>query len=202
MKKTIIVAENNKLIHKEMTLEECIQYYSDTVKLWSYSCYDSARRMSHNIMDADDFYSEGMIRLIRVYDNYQPKNTFSTNLLKGLDNLKIDLFRKLNSKKRKTENTLVPLNEEQNSRNDIVHREPSLGYYDNNLLSVEFTHDMDKVKECLSFEERTIFNFLLNQEDITKRTVSKQLNVSRPTLDKRIPRVQSKILTIIPEYLM
>lgn len=199
MKKTIIIAKNREFVREEMTLEECIIYFDKSVKQWGISCYNSARRLSNNIMDEDDFYSEGMICLMKVFERYEPKNTFTTNLHKSLDNLKIDLFRKLNSQKRKTENIIVCLDEDENAKNDIIHREKSLGYADKNLYGIEFKNDMEVLMDNLNLEEKTIFNFLL-RENTTKKALSKELNTSRPTLDSKIRRTQNKVCGIISEY--
>lgn len=199
MKKIIIIAKNRELIKKEMNLEECIEHFDKSIKHWGISCYNSARQLSNNIMDEDDFYSEGMMCLMRVFEKYEPKNTFSTNLHKSLDNLRIDLFRKLNSKKRKTDHVMVYLNEEKDNQHDIAHFEKSLGYDDNNLYCIELKNDMKVLMNNLNLEERTIFKFLL-EKNTTKRALSEKLNTTRPTLDSKIRKTQNKVCTIISEY--
>ena len=63
------------------------------------------------------------------------------------------------------------------------------------------TKNIKNTDEKLNIEERTIFNFLLNR-DITKKVLSKKLNMSRPTLDSKIPKVQCKIRNLLPEYVL
>lgn len=200
--------EESKKVKKQMSLEECIIYYNNVIKAWANKCYESAKKLSHNIMDADDFYSEAMICLMKVYEIYQPYNTFTTTLFKSLDNLKTDIFRLLNCKKRKTEERIISLDETiqtaENSAdrgNKKLFHKNRLKYEDTNLKDIEIRNDINNVIKKLNIEERTIFNFLLNR-DITKKVLSKKLNMSRPTLDSRIPKVQGKIRNLLPEYVL
>ena len=105
--KRLIIAENNIRVTREVELEECARIFEGAVKRWANEMYVIVRGMSNNLMEYDDFYSEGMICLIEMYDKYVPVNTFNTALHKSLDNLKIDLIRKTNAKKRKTEQSVV-----------------------------------------------------------------------------------------------
>lgn len=201
MKKTIIIVENAKRIEKQMTLDECVIYYNDRIKTWARKCYESAKKISHNIMDEDDFYSEAMICLMRVYKAYQPINTFTTTLFKSLDNLKADIFKLLNCKKRKSEKRTISLDETYDeSTYSKLKIDTYIGYEDRGLKDVELKSDINNIIEKLNVEEKTIFDFLLNK-NITKKGLSEKLNVSRPTLNTKIPRVQLKIKNLLPEYL-
>lgn len=200
MKKEIIIIENGVKITKEMTIEECIENFEGAIKKWGNECYMIMDKMSHNLMEYDDFYSEGMICLIEVYSKYKPINTFNTILHKSLDNLKIDLIRKTNAKKRKTEQSVVSFESEIEDE-DVSLLHELEGDIDINYELVEFNEDMTNAMAKLTDEERKIFDFLIENES-TKRVLAKQLNISRPTLDTRIERVRDKMIALLPEYLL
>lgn len=202
MKKQIIIIDNGKKIMKEMSLEECAIYFEGAVKKWSNELYTIIKNMSNNLMEYDDFYGEGMICLIEVYKRYRPINTFNTTLHKSLDNLKIDLIRKTNAKKRKTEYTVVSLDiiidEGWDSPSELHELE---GEVDENFSIIEFDEDIKNALTKLNEDEKKIFNFLIENES-TKRALAKELKVSRPTLDSKISKVRDKVLSLLPEYFL
>lgn len=200
MKKEIIMVEKGIKIKREMTMEECIESFEGAIKRWGNECYVATKDMSHNLMEYDDFYSEGMICLIEVYNKYRPINTFNTALHKSLDNLKIDLIRKTNAKKRKTEQNVVSFELEIEDE-DVSLLHELEGDVDINFELVEFNEDMTNAMSKLTNEEKKILNFLIENES-TKRVLAKELNISRPTLDTRIEKVKDKVIGLLPEYLL
>lgn len=200
MKKEVIIIENGIKTIKEMTIEECVQSFEGAIKKWGNECYVIVKQMSHNLMEYDDFYSEGMICLIEMFNKYKPINTFNTALHKSLDNLKIDLIRKSNSKKRKTYQSVVSFDMELEDEDSDLLQEVE-GDIDRNFLKVEFDEDIADAVAKLTGEERKIFDFLMDNES-TKRVLAKELNISRPTLDSRIERVRDKIMNLLPEYIL
>lgn len=200
MKKEIIIVENGIKVTKEMTMEECVNSFEGAIKKWGNECYVIVKDMSHNLMEYGDFYSEGMICLIEVYKKYKPINTFNTVLHKSLDNLKIDLIRKTNAKKRKTEQSVVSFDMELEDEECDLLQEIE-GDIDENFSIMEFNEDMTDAMSKLTEEERKILNFLLENES-TKRVLAKELNISRPTLDSRIEKVRDKVMDLLPEYII
>ena len=197
--KRLIIVENNMKIAREVELEECARIFEGAVKRWANEMYVIVRGMSNNLMEYDDFYSEGMICLIEMYDKYVPVNTFNTALHKSLDNLKIDLIRKTNAKKRKTEQSVVSFDMEiEDDECDCL--QEIEGDIDMNYSIMEFNEDMANALATLSNEERKIVGFLMDNES-TKRVLAKELNISRPTLDSRITKVKEKIMDLLPEYI-
>ena len=200
MKKEIIIVKNGIKVTKEMTMEECVNSFEGAIKKWGNECYVIVKDMSHNLMEYGDFYSEGMICLIEVYKKYKPINTFNTVLHKSLDNLKIDLIRKTNAKKRKTEQSVVSFDMELEDEECDLLQEIE-GDIDENFSIMEFNEDMTDAMSKLTEEERKILNFLLENES-TKRVLAKELNISRPTLDSRIEKVRDKVMDLLPEYII
>ena len=197
--KRLIIAENNIRVTREVELEECARIFEGAVKRWANEMYVIVRGMSNNLMEYDDFYSEGMLCLIEMYDKYVPVNTFNTALHKSLDNLKIDLIRKANAKKRKTEQSVVSFDMEiEDDECDCL--QEIEGDIDMNYSIMEFNEDMANALATLSNEERKIVGFLMDNES-TKRVLAKELNISRPTLDSRITKVKEKIMDLLPEYI-
>lgn len=200
MKKGIIVIENGVKVQKESTLEECTSYFEGAIKKWANELYVIVRNMSHNLMEYDDFYSEGMLCMIELYYKYKPINTFNTALHKSLDNLKIDLIRKTNAKKRKTEQSVVSFDMElEDDECDLLQEVE--GVIDENFALMEFNEDIADAFAKLTEEERKIANFLIDNES-TKRVLAKELNISRPTLDSRITKVKDKVIDLLPEYIL
>ena len=198
MTKEIIVAENGIRTTVEITLEECVNYFEGAIKKWANEVYVIVKDMSHNLMEYDDFYSEGMLCMIEVYNKYKPINTFNTALHKSLDNLKIDLIRKINAKKRKTDQSVVSFDMELEDEECDSLQEVE-GDIDKNFGLMEFNEDISNAISKLTREEKIIFNFLLDNES-TKRVLAKKLKISRPTLDARISKVKDKIMYLLPEY--
>lgn len=197
--KRLIIVENNMKIAREVELEECARIFEGAVKRWANEMYVIVRGMSNNLMEYDDFYSEGMICLMEMYNKYTPINTFNTALHKSLDNLKIDLIRKTNAKKRKTEQSVVSFDMEiEDDECDCL--QEIEGDIDINYSIMEFNEDMTNALATLTNEERKIVGFLMDNES-TKRVLAKELNVSRPTLDSRIAKVKEKIMDLLPEYI-
>ena len=197
--KRLIIVENNMKIAREVELEECARIFEGAVKRWANEMYVIVRGMSNNLMEYDDFYSEGMICLMEMYNKYTPINTFNTALHKSLDNLKIDLIRKTNAKKRKTEQSVVSFDMEiEDDECDCL--QEIEGDIDINYSIMEFNEDMTNALATLTNEEIKIVGFLMDNES-TKRVLAKELNVSRPTLDSRIAKVKEKIMDLLPEYI-
>ena len=197
--KRLIIVENNMKIAREVELEECARIFEGAVKRWANEMYVIVRGMSNNLMEYDDFYSEGMICLMEMYNKYTPINTFNTALHKSLDNLKIDLIRKTNAKKRKTEQSVVSFDMEiEDDECDCL--QEIEGDIDMNYSIMEFNEDMENALATLTNEERKIVGFLMDNES-TKRVLAKELNISRPTLDSRITKVKEKIMDLLPEYI-
>ena len=197
--KRLIIVENNMRVAREVELEECARIFEGAVKRWANEMYVIVRGMSNNLMEYDDFYSEGMICLMEMYNKYTPINTFNTALHKSLDNLKIDLIRKTNAKKRKTEQSVVSFDMEiEDDECDCL--QEIEGDIDINYSIMEFNEDITNALATLTNEERKIVSFLMDNES-TKRVLAKELNVSRPTLDSRIAKVKEKVMDLLPEYI-
>ena len=202
MLKEIIVSKNGNKYIKKMSLEECIMFFEGAVKKWANETYSSLKLMSNNIMEYEDLYNEGMICLIKVYRKYIAINTFNTNLHKSLDNLRIDLMRIINTKKRKTELSVVSFEMEiEEGSEDADTLKDREGGIDENFSQMEFNEDLKKVFVKLTEEEKKIFHFLMENES-TKRILAKDLKITRPTLDKRINKLKDKIIDYLPEYIL
>lgn len=196
--KKIVVVENNEKVMKDMSLEDCIICYEPAIKKWASELYLMVKNYHNNIMDYDDFYSEGMITLMKLYSTYTPKNTFNTALHKSLDNSRIDFLRCMNAQKRKTKKVLVSFDAEQDSEGNYKLNETQ-GLLDENFNICEVDKDIENALHALTEEERLIFEFLLDKE-YTKRALAKELKISRPTLDSRIEIVRDKVVKLMPEY--
>lgn len=196
--KTIILTKNGVKVPKKLTLEECAILFEGAIKTWANEMYKIVKEMSNNLMEYDDFYSEGMVCLIRIYDRYTPKNTFNTALHKSLDNLKVDLIRKVNAKKRKTDLTVLSFDLEiENCEVELL--QELYGEEDDNFKIIELREDISNAFINLTEEEKRIAKFLIENES-TKRVLAKELNISRPTLDTKIKKVKDKIINLLPEY--
>ena len=200
MKKEIIIILNGKKTTKEMSLEECVIVFEGAIKRWANEVYVIVKDMSNNLMEYDDFYSEGMICLIEMYNKYKPVNTFNTALHKSLDNLKIDFIRKTNAKKRKTEHSVVSFDMEIEDE-DCDSLQEIEGNVDENFATVEFNEDVTNAISKLTEDEKKIVKFLIDDES-TKRILAKELKISRPTLDTRISVVKDKVVNLLPEYFL
>lgn len=193
------MVENNTRVTKEIALEECARIFEGAIKRWANEMYVIVKNMSNNLMEYDDFYSEGMMCLMEIYNKYTPRNTFNTALHKSLDNLKVDLIRKTNAKMRKTEMSVVSFDMEVESYEvDFLYEIE--GEIDTNYSTVEFNQDMKKALVSLTHEERKIVNFLIDNNS-NKKNLAKELKISRPTLDSRIAKTKEKIVSLLPEYI-
>ncbi|HSQ89804.1 sigma-70 family RNA polymerase sigma factor [Romboutsia sp.] len=197
MQKVIIISDNNMKIEKLMTLEECIAHHEDAVKKFANECANTTKDIFNNILDFDDFYSEGMIELMKSYEKYEPKNTFNTFLHENLNNLRIDTMRMINAKKRNTEQRIVSFD---NELEDGTFLSDVEGDFDNNYSLIEFDESIADAMSKLTDEEKSIFDFLINNEK-TKKILAKELGITRPTLDVRITKVKDKIIGLLPEYI-
>ena len=194
------MVENNTRVTKEIALEECARIFEGAIKRWANEMYVIVKNMSNNLMEYDDFYSEGMMCLMEIYNKYTPRNTFNTALHKSLDNLKVDLIRKTNAKMRKTEMSVVSFDMEVESYEvDFLYEIE--GEIDTNYSTVEFNQDMKKALVSLTHEERKIVNFLIDNNS-NKKNLAKELKISRPTLDSRIAKTKEKIVSLLPEYIV
>lgn len=198
--KKILVAESGVRKEKEMTLDECVISYGGAIRRWANEMFMIVKGMSNNLMDYEDLHNEGMICLIESYNDYKPLNTFNTFLHRSLDNLKIDLIRMTNAKKRKTEQTLISFDMEIEDDECDSFQEIK-GAIDESFSELEFNLDIKKVMSELSDEEIKIFNFLMENES-TKRVLAKHLKISRPTLDSRINKLRDKVMDFLPEYIL
>ena len=197
--KRLIMVENNTRVTKEIALEECTRIFEGAIKRWANEMYVIVKNMSNNLMEYDDFYSEGMMCLMEIYNKYTPRNTFNTALHKSLDNLKVDLIRKTNAKMRKTEMSVVSFDMEVESYEvDFLYEIE--GEIDMNYSTVEFNQDMEKALVSLTHEERKIVKFLIDNNS-NKKNLAKELKISRPTLDSRIAKTKEKIVSLLPEYI-
>lgn len=178
---------------KEMNIEQlCIQF-EDMIYKFAYKCVGSLKGFKNNVEEFEDFYQQGMIELVKVFELYDEKHCFSTLLQIRLDNaLKYNL-RKYSFKKRVVNDSLISLNmisDDGRSYEDVV------GDRDFCLEEIENKLDILMILQELNEEEKEIFKFLLEQEK-TKLQLSKELNISRPTLDNRIELVRDKVKRII-----
>lgn len=198
MKKSIMISEDGVKVVKDLTLDECVARFEGAIKRWGNECYVITKNFPNNVMEYDDYYSEGMICLIEVFNKYQPVNTFNTALHKSLDNLKVDLIRKVNAKKRKTDQKIVSFDMEIEDGCDLL--QEIEGKIDENFELMEFEQDLNRVTLQLTDEENKILDYLIENES-TKKILAKELNISRPTLNTRIEKLKEKIMYLMPEYM-
>lgn len=187
--KIIIIRENNVNVKKLMTVEEVQKQFNNMIKDFANKCVAQSRTMHNNIDTFEDFVSEGHIVLLGCFKSYSPTFTFSSYLGSALDLRRKELLRKMHSEKRKVTTCLVSFDEPVDVDLNLGDVE---GKEDSSFDLFIHNENINYVLQQLSEEEKKIFGFLLDTE-MTKITMAKELNITRPTLDTRIKRTREKL---------
>ena len=209
----------------EMTLEEVLIQYDDMVKSFAHKCVSGLAGFE-NTNEYEDYYQMGILDLIKLYGKYEAdKSCFSTILHRVQHHRFIMMMRELQTEKRKADQSLVYLNEESK---DGAH-ENVIGKVDLNLeacgdsleerIRKHFTTE-ERLMMVLGFKKNSskiegrdkhILNMALDIFDdinvgvdikeLNRTDVAKILNISRPTLNKRIEEVMDRVKLMALDYL-
>ena len=194
--KTIVVMVNGERVKKQMTIEDAFVSYQDMIKKFANDCVKKTYTMKDSINDFDDYCSIGYQKLNECFEKYEPTFAFSCFLQAGLDLKRKELIRNLHRQKRKPIRDLVSFDCEINDEFMLADIE---GGEDTSLDFMMYKSDLNDAFEELTFEEKAILQYLV-YGGINKINLAKLLNITRPTLDRRIEALQNKFKKKFPEY--
>ena len=208
-----------------MSIEEVLVQYDDMVKSFAHKCVKGLANLE-TTHEYEDYYQMGQLELIKVFNSYDVnKACFSTILHRAQHHKFIMLIREFGTEKRKSEQPLFYLNKE----TDDGATENIIGEIDVRIENCEdsleerirknFTTE-ERLMMALGFKknsskiegrEKSILNSTLRiVEDIdvggdirelNRSDVAKILNLSRPTLNKRIEKVMDRVKILALDYL-
>lgn len=208
-----------------MSLEEVLYQYDDMVKSFAHKCVKELAGYGA-IEEFDDYYQTGQVELIELYNIYEAeKSCFSTMLHRIQHQKFIMMLRRLKTQKRKNDQTLLYLNDESEEgeiENVVGKKDVELENCEDSLdarIKKHFTEE-EKLMIILGFKrvsskiegrEKRMFNLVLNIFDdidvgmdikkLTSTDVAKILNISRPTLSKRVDKVMERLRLLALDYL-
>lgn len=208
---------------KEVTLEETISMFELMINKYSHRCVVEIEKYQDNFYSYEDYYQQGVVELIRLFEKYDAEKgaCFSTLLHRRLNHKLIMNIRELEAEKRKSDRKYLYINDDENNIDntnlikDVKDKyfEASVGLEEflserlteteRMLLTLHFKKDYFKArglyKQSLSFaldifaKDERIFNMNRSQ-------MAEELNISRPTLNRRVEDTVNKVIMLTREY--
>lgn len=212
----------------EMNIDEVIVKFKKMVFDFAHECEREFKNYDYNVEGFEDYVQIGNMEIMRAFETYDYEKDvcFSTYVTKCLKNRFLMIYRKLNAKKRKKNNT-ISLNQEVESNSSIesliatkeekyfVKDKNSLEQFiKNNMTKEEIIYLMMDIKKLtsnsskiLTYSSSYTLDVLGDELDIdiknmTRTKLAEKLNTTRPTLNKRIKESVNKARALTTEFLI
>lgn len=195
--KMIKLKKGDSIIIKPMTIEEVYKQFNEMIKDFANKCVIQSRTMHNNVDTFEDYMGEGYIVLIECYNTYQPTYTFSSYLGTALNSTRKELLRNMHTEKRKVPTCLISFDEPVDVELNLGDVE---GKDEESFEMFLYNDSMRYALSKLTEEEKKIFHFLLDTE-MTKMAMTKELKITRPTLDSRIESTRKKLKMLFVDCL-
>ena len=227
MVKRIITTIDGEAKTKGFTQEEIVMCYDNMLNQFAHQC---VARMSgyQNVSDTfDDYKQMARIKVMEKFDGYdiEKRLNFSTLLVKSLKGIQIDLLRKSESQMRKSQHQMLYIDatngESGNDLNEVITDNKEDVYFETQATDLEkflvkrlskddiifYTMDLKKrigkaspmQKLCLTHTIDS-FSLIVGRTPDKKEDLAVLLNISRPTLNKRIKLACEKVRELAEEF--
>ena len=210
----------------ELGVEELIPMFDNIIKKFSHKCVKDLCGYEENTYDFDDYYQIGLVELMSAFEKYDHTKgaTFFTHFHRELHHRIIMLIREFEAEKRKLDQPLLYINKEVEDGCEIsnVIKDKDDKYFEEGgtkleqflkknltqtervLIAVHFKKSYNKAKglykNSLDYTMRTLIEDENIDISINKSDLAKVLNISRPTLNKRINEAVEKIEELAEYY--
>lgn len=182
-----------------LTIEELLEksYCKKAIKAFARNC-NYKLSWTQNGYDIEDYEQLAIIEIAKLFDIYDEVHSFSALMNVRFDQYEIFLARKYGNQKRGMANkerksgvvytsvNINDVNEQGDSLEDIIGKE------DKNYSMLDFKLSIEKCLNNLNKLEKEIFTFLINQNEM-KIEFAERMQMSRPTLDKKIAELRRKL---------
>lgn len=209
----------------ELNINELILKFDNMVKKFAHECKEELSGYENNPYDFDDYYQMGLIKISEVFEKYDIDKgaCFSTLLFRELNNKMVMIIRELEAEKRKPTQSNVYINDEiegceiinviKGDEDTYFEREFSLEQFlssrltitERVLVAMAFKKDYYKskgvYKSSLDYAMNMFSDELIDVTSISKNELADLLNISRPTLNKKINEAMEKVKELAQYYI-
>lgn len=229
MTKKLIVTENGKNVIVEMTINEVLVKFENLFNQFAHQCMSKLSGYQDCYEEFDDFKQLAMLKAVDYFNYYniEENTAYSTILFTSLRTLQVDLIRKYEAQKRKSEYKLVYMDEQINdSREDnssVISISKGDEYFVDDMSALEKYLIKNLTKEEMLYYavdlkkqvgkaspmqkyslETTIdlFASVVGFIPDKKEDLALLLKISRPTLNKRIKETVEKVKELTREFIL
>lgn len=226
MTKVIRVTVNNKTEEVEMDSEEMLKRFDNMFNKFAHLCKQRTAGYQGCVEEFDDYKQIAIIKAIEKFETYDLSKdaNFSTLLVKVFRELVIDIIRKNESKMRKNKSKLVFIDAPMKSGDSIsetVSQNSGDIYFKNDATDLEkllakhltkeeimlYTIDLKKQINKVSPKQKVCIQHTIDSLTSIvgyipdkKEELAIILDMSRPTLNKRIGETITKVKKLATEF--
>lgn len=228
MIRVLKVVVDNEVKEVSMSVEEMLLKYDNMFNQFAYQCVEKVSGYQNNVEEFDDFKQIAVIKAIEKFETYDISRgaNFSTLLFNSLRGLIVDIIRKNDSKKRKIKQSLVFIDATIEGGNtsigEIISDTKEINFFEDNIEELKkflsqnltqeeimfYTIDLKKQINKVSTKQRNcleyaieIFTYLAGGSIPDKKEdLAILLNISRPTLNKRIKKTVTKVKELVVKH--
>lgn len=208
----------------ELGVEELLPMFDNLLKKFSHKCVEDLSGFESNRNEFNDYYQIGVLELMGAFERYDHTKgaTFFTHLHRELHYRLIMMIREFNAEKRKPEKPLVYIDKKvEDCEVSNIIKDKDDKYFDKKedklenflsenltkterlLIAVYFRKKLNKSKGLYknSLEYAIdVFDEETNSSSISKSELADKLNISRPTLNKRMNEAVEKMKKLAERY--
>lgn len=227
MKKTIKIINNGEIEYKEVTVDEVLEMFQGMCNEFANKCIHGLDGYKDASQEFQDYRQIAMMKAVYVFEKYDIERNacFSRALFEGLKNQYIDLIKRNEAKKRRASKHLLShladcSRTETQYSSVVLHGVPDHYFKEDDTeleeflkkklskeemvyLTMVFKKQLGKAssvqKDCLL---HTIDSFakVIGETVDSKAALSKQLGISRPTINTKMKEVALKVKILTSEF--
>lgn len=210
-----------------VNVEEMLLEFDDMFNQFAHQCVQKTSGYQECVEEFDDFKQMARIKAIEKFKTYDISKdvNFSTLLFKVLRGLVVDIIRKNESQMRKTKDTIISMNaslESGDSVSEVITDKNGDVYFEDETTELEkylsenitkeeimfYTIDLKKQINKASSKHRLCLQHTIDSFTVMvggyipdkKEELATLLNMSRPTLNKRIKETVVKVKELATEF--
>lgn len=209
----------------ELTLEEVLANFDGMAKQFAHKCTSKLENYENNAYDYDDYYQMALMVMMELYKKYDLSKgaCFSTLAHRELNNKQIMIIRELEAEKRKNTQPYLYLNKEIDgcevanivkSKSDDCFEDAdnlesfllrNLTTQERLFIAIMFKKEINKAKgsykKSIEYAVSFFADDIIEIDNIGKQELAEMLDMSRPTLNKRIKETYEKVKFLASCYL-